>query len=110
MLFKEFEVEGRTYKLALNTRSIMELEKKIGCNPVAIFGTEGTTIPTITVMIQILTASLQKFEHGFTEKEAAELFDKWLEESNSITDVITVIVEIDKASGLIRTQEEERKN
>ena len=51
MLFKEFEVEGRTYKLALNTRSIMELEKKIGCNPVAIFGEEGTTIPTITVMI-----------------------------------------------------------
>ena len=43
MLFKEFEVEGRTYKLALNTRSIMELEKKIGCNPVAIFGEEGKT-------------------------------------------------------------------
>ena len=88
----------------------MELEKKIGCNPVAIFGEEGTTIPTITVMIQILTASLQKFEHGFTEKDAAELFDKWLEEGNSITDFITVIVEIYKASGLIRTQEEERKN
>ena len=61
-------------------------------------------------MIQILTASLQKFEHGFTEKDAAELFDKWLEEGNSITDFITVIVEIYKASGLIRTQEEERKN
>lgn len=110
MLFASFEVGGRDYKLALNTRSMMELEKKIGCNPLAIFGEDGATIPTITTMIQILTASLQKYEHGFTEAQAAELFDKWLEEGHGLTDFIQVIIEIYKASGLVRVEDEERKN
>ena len=110
MLYANFTVGERDYKLALNTRSMMDLEKKIGCNPLAIFGEEGTTIPTITTMIAILTASLQKFEHGFSETQATELFDQWLSEGHSLTDFIAVIIDIYKASGLVRIEDIERKN
>jgi hypothetical protein len=38
MKFLDFEVGNKTYQLRLTTRSIVNLEKKIGMNPLAIFG------------------------------------------------------------------------
>lgn len=96
------------YKLRLNTRLIVELEKRIGVNPVMIFG-NGDRIPTITEMVNILHQSLQVYEHGITLDRAYSLFDTYLE-THSTTDFISVIVEIYKVSGLIREESENEKN
>ena len=106
MLFKEFEVGGRTYKLAMKTRSVIELEKKKGCNPIAVFG-DGDRVPTVTDMINILSAALQRFEHGLTQNDAISIFDTWLDEGHNIAEFIPVILDVYKVSGLISSENEE---
>ena len=101
MNYINFEVGNETYKLRLNTRNIVMLEKQLGCNPLNIFGATGDTVPTITVMVAILHAALQQYNHGITLNDAYDLFDKYLEDGNSTTDFIPVILEIYKASGII---------
>lgn len=105
MLYYDFIVGEETYKLRLSTRSIMTLEKKIGMNPLMIFGLNGDNIPTVSTMVQVLASSLEQFNHGIGEKEAQDIFDNWLSEGNTVTDFIQIIIEIYKVSGLIKNTE-----
>ena len=110
MLYYDFNAGGKEYKLRLDTRATVLLEKQLGCNPLSIFG-NGDTIPTITTMISILHASLQKFHHNVDMNEAYNIFDAWLSDNNSMTDFIAIIIEVYKVSGIIKTEEtEEGKN
>lgn len=109
MLYYEFPVGERTYKLVLNTRNTISLEKKLGMNPISIFG-NGDRIPTFGEMIAVLHASLQKYEHGLNDNDVYEIFDKWLADGNTMIDFVPVIVEIYKASGIIREDEGNEKN
>ena len=101
MNYVDFNAGNNSYKLRLTTRSIVALEKQLGMNPLAIFG-NGDKIPTITVMVQILHASLQALEHGITLDNAYGIFDTWLADGHAMTDFIAVLIEIYKASGLIQ--------
>lgn len=100
MNYIDFTAGNKEYKLRLNTRNTILLEKQIGCNPLSIFGA-GDTIPTITTMVAILHAALQAYHHGITLNDAYDIFDTWLDEDNSTTDFIPVILEVYKASGII---------
>ena len=99
-MYFDFEAGNKAYKLRLNTRNIVSLEQKIGCNPLAIFG-NGNRIPTITEMVAILHASLQQYNHGVTANDTYDIFDAWLAEGHQPTDFISVIIGIYKASGII---------
>lgn len=109
MMYIDFEVDNKVYKLRLNTRAVVALEKKLGCNPLGIFG-DGDTIPTITTMVDIFHASLQAYNHGITEGGAMDIFDKWLEEGHTSTDFVKIILDIYKASGIVPKEVEEEKN
>ena len=106
MNFIDFEVGNKSYKLRLNTKNVVLLEKQLGGNPLSIFG-DGEQIPTITAMVAILHASLQQYNHGFSFNDAYELFDEYLEEGHSSTDFIPVIMDIYKASGIIPRDKKE---
>ena len=108
MMYIDFQAGNKEYKLRLNTRAIVTLEKSLGCNPLSIFGA-GDTIPTITTMVSILHASLQQYHHGISMDDAYDIFDTYLED-HAATDFIPVILEIYKNSGLIREQEHTEKN
>ena len=101
MNYIEFTAGNKDYKLRLNTRNVVSLEKQLGCNPLSIFG-DGSTIPTITVMVNVLHASLQQYNHGISMSDAYDIFDEYLADGNSATDFISVIVDVYKASGLIK--------
>lgn len=105
-MFYNFEVGNKTYELKLTTKSVMQLEKKIGMNPMMIFGMDGGNIPTVSVMVAILHASLQAMNHGFSEDDAAQLFDDWISEGHIYTDFVEVIYEIYVASGIIKKENE----
>ena len=107
MMYFEFVIDNEAYKLRLNTRNIVALEKQLGCNPLAIFGA-GDTIPTVTEMVNVLHQSLQQFQHGITLNDAYDIFDKYLEAGNMATDFIAVIVEIYKVSGIIKESASEK--
>lgn len=82
------------------------LEKSLGCNPLAIFG-DGSQLPTITMMVAILHASLQQLNHGITLTDAYSIFDDYISDGNSITDFINVILDIYKVSGIIKEEVQE---
>ena len=100
MNYVDFCAGGKEYKLRLTTRSIVQLEKNIGCNPLAIFG-DGTKMPQITTLVAILHASLQALEHGITLNDSYDIFDAYLADGHSLTDFIAVLVELYKVSGII---------
>ena len=109
MNYINFEAGNQTYKLRLNTRNIILLEKQLGCNPLSIFG-DGDTVPTITTMVAILHASLQQYNHSITLNDAYDVFDEYLADGHSSVDFIPVILDIYKASGIIPKDAEEVKN
>lgn len=111
MMYYELPVGEKMYKLRLTTRSIVNLEKKIGCNPLAIFG-KGDVVPTLTTMLTVFQYSLQPYMSDITENKAYDIFDEWLEDGHSLADFVPVILEIYKVSGLIKEEptNEEGKN
>ena len=72
MMYLDFTAGNKDYKLRLSTRNTVMLEKQLGCNPLAIFGS-GDTIPTITQMVNILYASLIQYNHGITLNDAIKI-------------------------------------
>lgn len=112
MNYIDFEAGNKTYKLRLNTRNTVALEKQLGCNPLNIFG-NGETIPSITQMVAILHASLQQYNHGISLNDAYDIFDDYIADDHATTDFIVVILDIYKVSGLIpkdKKESEEGKN
>lgn len=105
-MYIDFNAGNKEYKLRLSTRDVIQLEKQLGCNPLAIFG-NGETIPTITTMVQILHASMRSFNHSISLDDAYNIFDEWLEDGHTMTDFIAIIIDIYKVSGLIK---DDKKN
>lgn len=105
-MYVDFKAGEKDYKLRLSTRNIVALEKAIGMNPLSIFG-KGEEIPSVTTMVMILWQSMQKFHHGINLEDAYGIFDDYLE-NHSMTDFISVILEIYKVSGIISNDKSEK--
>ena len=101
MVYVDFTAGNKDYKLRLNTRNTVALEKSLGCNPLSIFG-NGDKLPTITEMVTILYYSLQQLNHGISLEDAYNIFDSYLEDGNGATNFITVILDVYKVSGIIK--------
>lgn len=104
MLYTDFTAGNKEYKLRLNTRNMIMLEKQLGCNPLAIFG-NGDSLPTVTQMVNILYCSLVQYNHGISLNDAYDIFDQYLDDGNSATDFIQVILDVYKVSGLIKSED-----
>lgn len=100
MLYYDFNAGNKAYKLRINTRNVIQLEKALGCNPLGIFG-DGEEMPTVEKMVAVLHASLQQYQHNMGINEAYEVFDDYLADGNNITDFVSVILSIYEVSGLI---------
>lgn len=109
MMYIDFQADNKDYKLRLNTRNVVMLEKQLGCNPLSIFG-DGDKLPTVTEMVNILYCSLLQYNHGISLNDAYDIFDSYLADGHSATDFISVILEIYKVSGLIKADEVHEKN
>lgn len=107
MNYINFEVGNKSYKLRLNTRNVVLLERQLGCNPLAIFG-NGDTVPTITTMVNVLYASLLQYNHGITLNDAYDIFDEYLDAGNSTVDFLPVIMDIYRTSGIIPKENKEK--
>lgn len=108
-MYIDFEAGNKAYKLRLNTKNIVALEKLLGCNPIAIFGA-GDRIPTITEMVYVLHSSLQHFHHGVTLDNACDIFDEWLDNDHSMTDFVPVIMDIYRVSGIVKNSKKEESD
>lgn len=101
MIYVDFSAGNKDYKLRLNTRNVVALEKMLGASPLAIFSRGNDSIPTITEMVSILFCSLQQLNHGITLNDAYDIFDNYLADGHSAIDFISVVLDVYKVSGLI---------
>ena len=101
MMYFDFTAGNKDYKLRLNTRNIVALEKQLGGNPLSVFG-NGDAIPSVTQMVAVLHQSLQPYHHGITLVDAYDIFDSYLADGNTVTDFILIITEVYKVSGIIK--------
>ena len=106
MLYTVINVGEKEYKARLNAKACVELEKKLGTNPLNIFVKmigEGDAInlPSLGDLITILHASLQAYHHGISVDKAYEIYDAFVNEGNNIMDLVAIVSEIYKVSGLM---------
>ena len=103
--------EFKGYKLRLDAMRIVQLEKALGGkSPLSIFaGTSETNIPQLGDLLLALHAAFQPYNHGTKLEDVYKLYDQWNEEGMTFTDLIPLIVDIYKVSGLI-PKEVEVKN
>lgn len=107
MLYTEITIGEEDYKLRLTTRGIVQLERKLGKNPLQVLmEVSETQLPKIEDIVSVFFISLRPFHPKLKEDQAYELFDKYVEEGNSIMDFVPVLVEIYKTGGLIGDDEE----
>lgn len=114
MLYTTFTVGETEYKCRLNTKGLIDLEKRLGGNPLGIFlNISNSELPKLSDLIMVLHASLQPYNHGISLEDTYTIYDKFVEEGNTFMDFIPVIMEIYKVSGLFQEEKavgEQEKN
>jgi hypothetical protein len=106
MMYYDFTVGDKTYKLRLNTRNTVALEKVLGCNPLHIFDANGEKLPAVTILVAVLHAALQQYHHGITMNDAYDIFDAYLEDGHTVDEFIFVVLDVYRESGLIPKESE----
>lgn len=105
MLYSEITIGDKDLKLRLDAKGCVGLERKLGKSPLAIFTDSTNNIPKLEELIQVLHCSLQKYQQGYTEDKAYDLYDEYIDEGNTFTDFIPLVMDIFKASGFFKQEE-----
>lgn len=115
MLYTTFTVKGNDYKCRLSAKACVDLERKMGTNPLNVFtkiAANSNAIPNLEDLIIILHASMQAYNHKITMDDVYGIYDEFVDEGNTMLDLIPIILEIFKVSGFFKEEEaeEEGKN
>ena len=103
-MFTELIIGGNTYKLRLNTKASVALEKALGYNAISMFmDIDNGVMPKLGDILIVLHAMLQPLNHGISMDKVYELFDKYVEDGHSMYDLIPVFVEVFQESGYMPT-------
>lgn len=111
-MFTTFTVNGQDYKLKLKASSCIALEKKLKTNPINILRklAQEESIPNLEDLLEILHYSLQAFHHGYDMEKTCELYDAFIEDGHTMIDLIPVMIDVFKSSGLIKESAEEEED
>lgn len=115
-MYRELIIGNESYKLRLTTKYSVQLEKALGYNPIEVFmALEEGKMPKLADMMIILHYMLQSLHHGITMDKTYDIYDDYVAEGNSMTDLIVVFMEVFQLSGYIpkgktANGEEEVKN
>lgn len=111
MIYTTLTINGTDYRLRLDAKACVELEKKLGTNPLNIFTRVSASkeVPSLSVLLTILHASLQAYEHGIKMDDVYDLYDKYVEEGHTMMDLLPLELEIFKNSGFF-VEDNEQKN
>lgn len=107
--FAIWEVDGKQYKLKLDTSKIVELEAKYKTNLMNVMGSGEGGMPALTVMLDITHAALTKFHHGITKSDVQNLFSKYMDNGGSQLEFyMSVYMDIFAVSGFFSANMSEK--
>lgn len=101
MKYHVIAIGDKELKCRLRTQDITALEKKLdGQNILKVIMDE--QIPSLTVVLHTLHASLQALEHGYTMEEVYRLYDAYVEEGKTYTDLLPELMTVLEVSGFFK--------
>lgn len=111
MLYTELKVGEEIFKLRLNTKNSIMLERALGYNPITLFmDIEKGKMPKLNDILIIFHSMLQTYQHGMSMDKVYEVFDAYAEkEGKSMFDLIPVFMEVFQQSGYITKAENEEE-
>ncbi|MDO4275876.1 MAG: DUF6096 family protein [Eubacteriales bacterium] len=86
--FHYWTVGGRDYRLKLKASTIGKLENKYRKNILNLID----DIPPLSVMLTIIQAAMDPWEHGIDYTDVQKLYDKWTEEDGNQTDLFSKVI------------------
>lgn len=110
MLYTTVVIKEKEYKLRLSAKSCVELEKRLGGNPLNIFMNVSTgVLPSLESLLIMLHQSLVEYQHGITMDDVFALYDDYCsEEGNNMMSLITVMLQVFKDAGFIPRDDSEK--
>ena len=103
-MFYTFTVGGEDYKMRLTASAIMAIEKKLGKSLfAALEGIQENMVETITA---IIWGAMQPFNANFPFEKAAGLFDQYIDDGNSLEELMLEINSLFEASGFFKKGQE----
>jgi hypothetical protein len=108
-MFYTLQIGNEEFKLRLNTRTSIQLEKSLGRNPVSMLMdmADGNKLPKRTDIVLMLQAMLQVYHHGYNLEKTMDLYDTYLEDGKNDFDMIPVFTEVFQMAGYIGKPDEE---
>ena len=117
MLYTTWKVNDKEYKLRLTTRAMVEVEEKLGENPVNAFinltSGENVSVPKVGMLMTVLWGAMQPLNHNISEAAVHDLYDAFIDEGHNVWDLVPIILEIFKVSGFLSARgndKDEEKN
>lgn len=86
--FHYWTVGGREYRLKLKATTINKLENKYRQNLMNMID----EIPPLSVMLTIIQAAMEPWEHGLSYPKVQNLYDSWTEEGGNQMDLFTKVI------------------
>jgi len=95
--------EWREMKLRLDAARISQLEKALGnISPLTVFSRAGqNAMPPLSDLLTILHYSLIAYNHSKKMEDTYAVYDNFVAEGGDMVELVKVIMEVFKASGLI---------
>ena len=108
MLYTQLVISGKEYKLRLNAKSCVALEKRIGSNPLNIFmAVADNVLPPLETLLICLNQSLTEYHHGITMDDVYGIYDDYCSEGGNMVSLIQVLLQVFKDAGFLPKDEED---
>lgn len=112
MMYELVIVNEKEYKLCLPMMQIIELEKKLGENPLnkLMAMSDGNKLPEMDFILDVIHYSLKKYQPKTDRNEAGNFIDEYFaEKENDLTTLIELIFAIFNKSGFFKMNQVEAK-
>lgn len=110
MMYELVVIKEKEYKLCLPMMQIIELEKKLGDNPLnkLMAMSDGNKLPEMDFVLDVIHYSLKKYQPKIDKSEACNFIDNYLEEEeNDLTTLIQLMFNIFNKSGFFKINQAE---
>ena len=84
--FVVWKIGDKEYKLKLTAAWIVRLEEQFGQSLMLAITEDG--IPSLNVVLPVLQAALQKFNHGIKSTDVSGMYDDYIDSGKTIIDLL----------------------
>ena len=108
MKFTIFNAGDKEYKLRITGASVVEMEKKMGKNPInAMTDAVNGELPMMTDMFTILWGALIPFNANISYSDACDIYTAYVDNGGTLNEFLEILIKVFEDSGFIKISEDE---